>query len=90
MCSMWNVDTLVSNSKYLVVDDCKLTPAFKPFWFGQREFEVTDKYRHKRHVTWGKPTIWLCNEGADPIKEEFFDEDWLSNCIIVRTNRKFF
>lgn len=32
----------------------------------QRQFVVTDKYRKKKTIKWGRATIWLCNPEDDP------------------------
>lgn len=59
------------------------------FWLGaQKEFCVTDKYKGKKHLPWGKPSIWLCNN--DPSTEKV-DYDWLlGNCVIVHLRQTIF
>lgn len=71
--------------EYAVFDDMQggfdFFHAYK-FWLGcQDEFTVTDKYKGKRKIKWGKPSIWLCN--INPAGEKV-DWDWVEgNCAIV-------
>lgn len=66
----------------------------KKQWLGcQREFVITDKYRKKLSISWGKPCIYLCNDDQDPrmhcshLELAFFEE----NCIFVNIyNNKFY
>lgn len=90
MCSLWNVDDFSAESSYLVLDDLDVQyfPNWKPFLGCQKQFTVTDKYRHKRTVKkWGKPCIWLCNPGYSPMdsdKLSFSDKEWIQgNCVLV-------
>lgn len=75
----------ITTARYAVFDDMQggfeFFHAYK-FWLGgQKDFHVTDKYRGKKKVHWGKPSIWLSN--VDPTTEKV-DFDWLmGNCIIV-------
>lgn len=82
----------IDDVTYAVFDDfggLKFLPSYK-FWFGhQQQFYVTDKYRGKKLVTWGRPSIWLNN--TDP-REEFgirADEvEWLNaNCIFIELDK---
>lgn len=59
------------------------------FWLGaQKEFEVTDKYKGKRHFEWGKPSVWIMND--DPTTHKV-DYEWLEgNCTIVHLTRPIF
>lgn len=42
----------------------------------------------EKHITWGRPCIWLMNE--DPYTQEV-DIDWLEkNCIIQKIDRPMF
>jgi len=79
----------IDTAEYAVFDDfggLKFLPSYK-FWLGhQNQFYVTDKYKGKKLVHWGRPSIWINNE--DP-RQEFglrADEvEWLnSNCIFIR------
>jgi hypothetical protein len=92
MCNLWNHDNFDPTSDYIVFDDIELKNmgcSYKT-WFGaQYQFSVTDKYKKKEAVTWGKPMIYLCNfwspvhAGVDP--------DWINqNTVVVTLDRKMF
>jgi hypothetical protein len=64
--SVFNLDKWDPAAEYAIFDDCEwqYIPS-KKGWFGaQREFDCTDKYRHKRTLIWGKPSIFLCNSDS--------------------------
>lgn len=79
-------------TEYAVFDDMQggfdFFHAYK-FWLGcQDEFTVTDKYKGKRTIKWGRPSIWLCNN--DPSSEKV-DWDWIEgNCTIIRLTEPIF
>lgn len=83
----------IDNAEYAIFDDMQggfeYFHGYK-FWLGgQSEFTVTDKYKGKKHVKWGKPTIWLSN--VDPTTEKGLDYEWLmGNCFIVRVEDPFY
>lgn len=78
----------IDDVTYGVFDDfggLKFLPAYK-FWLGhQQQFYVTDKYKGKKLVEWGKPSIWLNNQ--DPREETGIRDDeveWLNaNCDFI-------
>jgi hypothetical protein len=77
---------------YAVFDD--MSGGFKFFnnykgWLGcQHEFTITDKYRAKKKLMWGRPSIMLMND--DPEASPDVDLDWLrANCIIVYIDEQF-
>lgn len=82
------MDEPLDGVKYAIFDDfggLKYLPSYK-FWLGhQQQFYVTDKYKGKSFVTWGKPSIWLNNE--DPREEHGIRSDeveWLNaNCDFI-------
>lgn len=80
------MDSIREDADYAVFDDMQggleFFHAYK-FWLGaQKEFTVTDKYRRKKRVTWGKPCIYLANQ--DPREDKGVDVAWLEgNCIFV-------
>lgn len=81
------------NAKYAVFDDIQGNFEFfhgYKFWLGaQAEFNVTDKYKGKKMIQWGRPSIWLCNE--DPTTLKGLDYDWLmGNAYIVRLDQTIF
>nr|QXN75679.1 MAG: replication associated protein [Genomoviridae sp.]QXN75681.1 MAG: replication associated protein [Genomoviridae sp.] len=88
-CLQWNVDDLkagLEDAKYAVLDDIQgnfqFFPSYKGWLGGQQTFTVTDKYRGKTTINWGRPTIWLMNE--DPEEVGHVDLNWLrGNCDIV-------
>lgn len=78
--------------EYAVFDDIqsgfKYFPGYKSWLDQQTEFYCTDKYRRKKHITWGKPCIWIMNE--DPYTQEV-DIDWLeANCLILHIKEPLF
>lgn len=89
MCNLddWNDDAL-----YLIVDDMdwKYLPQKKGFLGAQQEFTLTDKYRKKRTVTWGKPTIFLCNPDQD-VYYTCDERTWLlENALYYSLNNKLY
>ena len=82
------MDESLEGVDYAVFDDfggLKFLPTYK-FWLGhQKEFYVTDKYKGKQLVVWGKPSIWLNN--VDPREEQGIRDDeveWLNaNCDFI-------
>nr|QHB15163.1 replicase [Insect-associated mastrevirus 1] len=62
------LDTFDESAQYLVLDDIEWSyvPAKKQLFGGQKEFVLSDKYRRKRRLKWGKPVIYLFNRDADP------------------------
>lgn len=71
---------------YAIFDDINGGLPFFPqykWWLGhQQQFYATDKYKGKKLIHWGKPSIWLSNK--DPREEQGADYDWLNaNCIFV-------
>lgn len=84
---LFMLDDLDESCTYAIFDDIaegfKGVPCIK-YWFGgQKEFVLTDKYRSKRRVKWGKPSIYLSNDNPlDSVSPE--DREWLQrNCTIV-------
>jgi hypothetical protein len=62
--SQFNMDDWDDEAKYMVLDDMKFEfiPSRKALWGAQQQFVITDKYRHKRTVQWGKQLIFICND----------------------------
>ena len=46
----------------------------------QNTFTVTDKYRGKTTIQWGRPTIWLMND--DPEEVGHVDLNWLRAIVL--------
>lgn len=57
--SLWDAE-----ADYVIFDDFgwDFIPAKKCFLGGQKEFTLTDKYRKKKTVRFGKPCIVLTND----------------------------
>ena len=57
-------------------------------WFGaQQDFDVSDKYRHKKRLHWGKPSIWLSN--YSPYESGVLDHEWWdANVITIKLEHK--
>lgn len=79
MLDLWD-----DEAEYLVLDDFQDWSKFymfKQFFGGQEEFIVTDKYRKKRNVKWGRPCIVLSN-----LYPKWFDEQdgaWMVENVIT-------
>ncbi|UJO02129.1 Rep [Bat associated gemykibivirus 1] len=90
---LFSMDEPLDDVAYAVFDDfggLKFLPTYK-FWLGhQKEFYVTDKYKGKQLVVWGKPSIWLNN--VDPREEHGIRDDeieWLNaNCDFIKLDRE--
>lgn len=85
----WNQDEPLEGAKFAIFDDLAL--GWKGFdflkpWIGQQKnFTVTDKYRGKKQVKWGKPVIILTQH--DPMSSPDVDHNWLlGNAVIVNVN----
>lgn len=89
---LFSMEEGIDTAKYAIFDDfggLKFLPSYK-FWLGhQKQFYVTDKYKGKKLVEWGKPAIWINNE--DPREEHGVRSDeveWLNaNCTFIRLDQ---
>lgn len=68
MCGMFDLNVWDNDAEYLVLDDIPFdyvggSGMRKALWGAQREIVLSDKFHRKRTVTWGKPLIFLGNEG---------------------------
>lgn len=80
------MDEHIAECRYAVFDDIMggidFFPAYKQWLGGQHSFYVTDKYKGKQFIEWGRPAIWLAN--SDPRDAAKADVYWLQgNCDIV-------
>lgn len=66
----FNLDLWDEEALYAIFDDMDCDPdipfekcfrSWKAFFGAQKEFTVTDKYKRKMKVKWGKPIIWISN-----------------------------
>lgn len=62
------MDTFDENADYLVLDDVPWdkVPSKKALFGAQKEWTITDKYRAKKIVKFGKPVIYLFNKDTSP------------------------
>lgn len=83
---LFSLDESVEDVDYAIFDDMqgglKFFHAYK-FWLGaQHEFWATDKYKGKKLIKWGRPSIYISND--NPMTNEGADYDWIvGNCDIV-------
>jgi len=94
MCGQFNLDDFRDDVLYGVFDDFTIDSIKYSYkqWMGcQKQFTLTDKYKRKRTVKWGKPSIFLMN---NPVYEELkstLDFNWVEgNCDIVLLTNKLF
>jgi len=73
---------------YAIFDDFEFQfiPNKKCFFGAQQEFAITDKYRKKMTVRWGKPSIFLFNELPSELSSDWYQQ----NCVIVFINTALF
>lgn len=63
-------------------------PDKKQFFGAQKEFTITDKYKGKKTVRWGKALIFLCN--YDPTIQDGWDQWYDQRCLVVKVQNKFY
>lgn len=83
---LFSLDEDTEGVGYAVFDDIQGGLEFfhsYKFWLGcQAEFYATDKYKGKKLIKWGKPSIYLSN--TDPREDKGADVHWLeANCIFI-------
>lgn len=89
---MFNLDDWNRDGLYLVIDDIEwqYVPSKKALFGAQKTFTLTDKYRKKQTLNWGKPCIYLCN----PDMDEFYtckETTWMqANCVYYKLENKLF
>lgn len=90
---MFSLDVWNDDAQYLVIDDIEwqYIPCKKALFGGQAEFIATDKYKKKRRIKWGKPTILLANPDGDPMLELSPNEKqwYTANVIYVNMTNPF-
>lgn len=89
-CHYFNLDDVDTSKRYAVFDDMRLDERsywnWKAWLGGQKQFTVTDKYRKKFTLKWGKPVIWLCNPASDlrDLNIGVAEQEWLrESCVFV-------
>lgn len=83
-CGMINLDEWDDDARYMVLDDFdwKFVPSKKQLIGAQKQVVLTDKYRKKTTVKWGKPVIYLCNPDCNPyndmssLERRWYDANW--------------
>jgi len=88
---LFNLDDWKQAAHYAIFDDFNIEflPQYKSWFGGQKCFVVTDKYRKKKTVQWGKPLIWINNE--DPRNSVKVDREWmLLNSVFYLITTKLF
>lgn len=100
MSDMHDLGQWDNSADYLIYDDIRFDPKFlKGLWGGQKQITMTDKYRKKMTVKWGKPFIFICNPEDSPweVKDNKGDrvlyqreEWWRENCVEVVINGPMF
>jgi len=80
------LDESLNDVNYAIFDDMqgglKFFHAYK-FWLGcQASFYATDKYKGKKLIHWGRPSIYIANQ--NPLCDDGVDHDWLvGNCDFI-------
>ncbi|TPX38594.1 hypothetical protein SeMB42_g06644 [Synchytrium endobioticum] len=84
--NMFNMDDWDDGTEYIIFDDFEwqFTSNKKPFIFGQQEFTITDKYKKKKTVRWGKPCIYINNHKPDWNAEK---DPYLDNIVIEHVEK---
>lgn len=93
---LFSLDEPLDGAEYAVFDDLQggfeFWHSYK-FWLGaQTQFYATDKYKGKKLINWGRPSIYICNDhpfaNANALK---IDTNWIEgNCEIVEITTPLF
>lgn len=87
--SLFNLDDWNPDAEYIIFDDFpwdQLKRWMKQFFGAQYEFVLTDKYRKKKTVKWGKPCIFLGNDDNDPkMQATPLEWQWLEMNVFYHT-----
>lgn len=77
-------------AEYVIMDDMdwQFVPDKKQFFGAQKEFTMTDKYKGKKTVKWGKPFIFLCN--YDPLLQDGWNTWFNERTLVIEINSKLF
>lgn len=87
----FNLDDFDQDASYIVFDDIEKglkAFSYKCWLGGQNQFVLSDKYRKKKTIVWGKPCIYISNR--DPLQEKgaHIDHDWIKgNTVRIRVTR---
>lgn len=78
--NMFDLGLFSDLCSYAIFDDLPWEhfSKFHKQWMGcQETFTVTDKYRKKKTISWGKPSIFLCNPEDEPPESNWLNENSL-------------
>lgn len=83
---MIDISTWDNSATYMILDDFdwEFIPNKKGLIGCQKQIVLTDKYRKKMSVTWGKPVILIANENFIHDMKATMASWFESNCQIVR------
>lgn len=88
-----NMELHSKDARYAVFDDISGGLSridYKAWLGGQLHFTITDKYKKKRTITWGKPCIYISNENPYDT-DKGIDFDWLrANTNIVHIDSEMY
>ena len=94
MQGMFNLEYWDEQAQYLIFDDIEwdFFPCKKQFIGGQRDFNVSDKYRRKRRVMAGMATIYIMNfkNFVDMQGDKEWESFYSENSCICLINDKIF
>lgn len=87
---MFHLDLIQTDVAYGIFDDIpfKFFNSWNAFLGCQNHISLTDKYRAKRQVQWGKPAIYLTNLPPSTWEDQVFPAGALAdyihrNCVFV-------
>lgn len=90
----FNLDDWDTTASYIILDDIpwERVPVKKALFGAQKQFVLTDKYRKKLTVIWGKALIFLYNSDSDPFRAMTLEERaWYDeNCLFVNLLNKMY
>ena len=77
-------------AEYVIMDDIEwqFVPDKKQFFGAQKEFTMTDKYKGKKTVKWGKPFIFLCN--YDPLLQDGWNTWYNERALVIEIDRRLY
>jgi hypothetical protein len=85
-----NMDLHDDTAEYAIFDDIEggiKEINYKNWLGGQLHFSMTDKYKKKKSIIWGKPSIFISNDHPFHTKRDI-DVAWLeANTIVVHIDR---
>lgn len=101
MSDMHDLQLWDNQADYLIYDDIPFSPTFmKGMWGGQGQLTMTDKFKKKFTVVWGKPFIFICNPEDDPFEMKDGRGEWVlagsrrdwytENCVKVVIEAKLY